>query len=493
MCEYERRYEKMSKLSMTLIGVILVCLTGCDNDKHSARVLERTTSSAERRQIRAEERMENERRENERRENERRENERRENERRENERREKEKAALKEEGRLKKRREQALKIISHEVAADKELVRQYQNEVFAIEENKSAFLRRLNGIEAPDSEIVTNTVTIHAGVEKTKTVVTKVELSENQKSIWKLRTMFADDATCSMYDANTDRSAKKILHELDKEWNTAQDDYLNVTKELQKIDAEEARERQSLKTEFQSERNARISKGSRRIAALKKQREEVLKKIQDHESGRCLMRQMKGPRVTHGIYHGEGGACKCRTEQWRNTLWSINNEINYIQSKTTAEQSTAVGLEESAKLDAISSEASRKRAEINQEYTHQSAVLKGIIDKYEKLLVQDLLDCMVARRENLLQQIDEIVARNELKIKYIDGRSELSPDMATTFINADNQKTVVGLHLLDAKSELQERENRRLINTIKALNDTPINITETSGEKSERKATRKKR
>jgi len=469
----------MNKLSMTLMGVILVCLTGCDNDKHSARVLERTTSSAERRQIRAEERMENERRENER---------------RENERREKEKAALKEEGRLKKRREQALKIISHEVAADKELVRQYQNEVFAIEENKSAFLKRLNGIEAPDSEIVTNTVTIHAGVEKTKTVVTKVELSENQKSIWKLRTMFADDATCSMYDANTDRSAKKILHELDKEWNTAQDDYLNVTKELQKIDAEEARERQSLKTEFQSERNARISKGTRRIAALKKQREEVLKKIQDHESGRCLMRQMKGPRGRYLTgYSAERETCRCKIYDWRTTLHNINSEINNIQSKTTAEQSTAVGLEESAKLDAISSEASRKRAEINQEYTHQSAVLKGIIDKYEKLLVQDLLDCMAARRENLLQQIDEIVARNELKIKYIDGRSELSPDMATTFINADNQKTVVGLHLLDAKSELQERENRRLINTIKALNDTPVNITETSGEKSERKATRKKR
>jgi len=445
-------------------------------------VLERTTSSAERRQIRAEERMENERRENER---------------RENERREKEETARKEEERLKKRREQALKIISHEVAADKEIVRQYQNEVLAIEENKSAFLKRLNGIEAPDSEIVTNTVTIHAGVEKTKTVVKKVELSENQKSIWKLRAMFADDATCSMYDANTDRSAKKILDELDKEWNAAEGDYISVTKALQRIDAEEEQSRKALTTKFQTERNIRVNKGARRITALKKQREEVLKKIRDHESGKCLMRQMNGPRERYSAGFGTAGraTCGCAIHEWQSTLRSINDEINDIQSQKNAEQSTGVGLEESSQLDAISNESARKRDKIIQEYTHQSAVLKGIADKYEKLLVQDLLDCMVARRGNLLLQIDEIVARNELKIKYIDGRSELSPDMATSFIDSDNQKTMAGLNLINSEkeNERREKENERLINTIKALNTTTININDTSDSKPERKTRRKRR
>lgn len=405
----------------------------------------------------------------------------------------KDEAERKEAARIQKRREQALKIISHELAADKEIVKQYQNEVLAIEENKADFIKRLNDIQAPDSETVTNTVTIHAGVEKKKTVVKKVELSENQKSVWKLRVMFEDGVTRSLYDRYTDRSAKKIVDELDREWNIAEGDYLNVTKALMKIDAEEAKARQALTAEFQSERDARISKSGRRINALKKQREEVLKKIRRHESGKCLMSQLAGPR-SHGAFGGnERATCKCEIHAWKDSLQSINDEINNIQSKKNAEQSTSVGLRESSRLDEVSNEASRKRAEINQEYTHQSAVLKGIADKYEKLLVQDLLDFMATRREYLIRQIDEIVARNELKIKYIDGRSELSPEMATSFIDSDNQKTMSGLHLVNKEEEEKrlEKENERLINTIKALNTDTLNLN--VNETSERSPRRRRR
>jgi len=413
------------------------------------------------------------------------ERERRESERADRERREKEEAARKEEERIKKQREQALKIISHEVAADKEIVSRYQCEVLAIAENKAAFLKRWNGIEAPANEVVTNSVTIHAGKTKTKTVVKKVELSENQKAIWELRAMFEDDATCSLYDGYTERSAKKLVAELDREWKRAQDDYNNVTKRLQGIDAEEMRERQALTAKFQSERNTRIFKGGRRIAELKKDRGKLMKKIGDHESGRCRIRQMANPK--------SGSSCRCEISDWRSDLKKIDDEINDLQSMKNAEQSTAVGLNESSRLDDVSKEASRKRAEVNQEYTHQSAVLMGIADKYEKLLIQDLLDFMATKREHLLKQIDEIVARNELKIKYMDGRSELSPAMATAFIDADNRKTMSGLHLIDVDQKKEYVENQRLINTIKALEVESENISKNASRNTERRLRRKKR
>jgi len=463
----------VNKSNIAWMGAVIIFLSGCGNDKQQPQAEQPKVDPVLQLQIQERIRAE---------------------EKAERERREKEEAAQKEEERIRKRREQALKIISHEVAADKEIVKRHQAEVVAIEENKSAFLKRLNDIQAPNSQAVTNTVTVHAGVAKKKTVVKKIELSENQKSVWKLRTMFEDEATRAMYDGYTDRSAKKIVDELDKEWNTAQDDYLNVTKALQKIDAEEARSRQALTAEFQAERNARINKSGRRVAALKKQRAEVMKKIKDHESGKCLMRQMAGPRALRGG-DCERATCKCEIIEWQDTVLAINDEINDIQSQKNAERSTAVGLNESSRLDEVSNEASRKRAEINQEYTHQSAVLKGIADKYEKLLVQDLLDFMATRRDHLLQQIDEIVARNELKIKYMDGRSELSPEMATSFIDSDNQKTMSGLNLINKEQEKErlEKENERLINTIKALNTATININETSEYRSERRSRRKKK
>lgn len=393
--------------------------------------------------------------------------------------REKEEAERKEAERIRKRREQALKIIGHEVAADKEIVKQYQNEVLAIEENKSDFLRRLNAIKIPDVEITTNIVSINQG--KTKKVIKKVKLSEHQKSVRKLMRLYEDGAICTMYESCTDRSAKKLLDELECEWRTEEDDYNNVTKALREVDANEARARKKLTEQLQDKRNARINNNGRRMASLKKRRAEVMKKISYHESRKC------------SISHFSGQKCKCTITEWRSAVQSLNDEINSLQSEMSAEKSTAVGLDEGNQLAEISSKASRKRAEINQDFTHQSAVLKEIADKYQRLLVEDLLDGMAKRREYLLSEIDQIVKRNDLKIKYIDDRSELSPEMATSFIDSDNQKTMAGLHLVNKEQEEQrrEKENERLLNTIKALNT--VNINADINETSERRTRRRRR
>ena len=373
-----------------------------------------------------------------------------------------------------KRKKRALKIIEVEVAADKKLVESLRHELELVDSDRRELMTRFDGIDVPKFICRTNAVRLVNGQVKRK--VERVKLSEDQRLKERLMNLYDDQAVRDMYSNYTDSTAKKVLDEFESEWTDANDKYEGVTLALQKVDDEERKEKDELSAKFSEDRTSRINGYRRRMERIKIEMKPIKKKIGEHTSGRCRIRTMAKP--------GRTQACNCDINSWRSQLNDLEREYYDCQSSLNAEKSTAIGQDENRQIDGVSSRASQKRARINQEYTHQVAVLKEIVDKYNRLLMENLIGKMKDRKEYLTRRIAEVVGKNEIKARYLDGRSELSPELALDFIKDSERRDAdmlgvsrrSAIEMESAKAHQRKLELIKESNTFRVSSDAKLNV-----------------
>ena len=367
-----------------------------------------------------------------------------------------------------KRKKQALKIIELEVLADKKLVEAFRNELGSVDEDRKELMSRFDAIDIPKVVCRTNEVKLATGRMKKK--VERIKLSEDQRLKERLMILYEDQAMRDMYSAYTDSTAKKVLDEFESEWTDANDKYEEVTVALQKVDEEEQQEKDQLSADFSKARASRINQCRRMMEKIQVEMKPLKKKISEHQSGRCRMRSMTKA----------GGGCNCDISTWTSQFDELRREYSDYQSKLNAEKSTAIGQEENRQISGIASRASQKRARINQEYTHQTAVLKEIVNKYNRLLMENLIVKMKDRKEYLTQRIAEVTGKNEVKAGYLDGRMELSPELALDFIKNSERKNADMLGVeRSSESENVHQQKLDLIreaNTIRITSDAKVDV-----------------
>ena len=367
-----------------------------------------------------------------------------------------------------RRKKQALKIIELEVLADKKLVEAFRNELETVDQDRKDLMARFDAIDVPKVICRTNEVKLANGRIKKK--VERIKLSEDQRLKERLMILYEDQAMRDMYSVYTDSTAKKVLDEFEAEWTDANDKYEEVTVALQKVDEEEQREKDQLSANFGKARSSRINQYRRRMEKLQTEMKPLAKKISEHQSGRCRMKSMTRA----------GGGCNCDISTWTSQFDELRREYSDYQSKLNAEKSTAIGQEENQQFSGIISRASQKRAKINQEYTLQASVLKEIVDKYNRLLMENLIVKMKDRKEYLTRRITEVTGKNEVKARYLDGRMELSPELALDFIKNSERKNADMLGV-ERSSETEKAYRRRLdlikeANTIHVTSDAKVNV-----------------
>ena len=367
-----------------------------------------------------------------------------------------------------RRKKQALKIIELEVLADKKLVEALRNELESVDEDRKELMSRFDAIDIPKVICRTNEVKLANGRMKKK--VERIKLSEDQRLKERLMTLYEDQAMRDIYLVYTDSTAKKVLDEFESEWTDANDKYEEVTVALQKVDEEEQREKDQLSANFRKTRSRRINQYRRKMEKIQTEMKPLKKKISEHQSGRCRIRSMIKA----------GGGCNCDISTWTSQFDELRREYSDYQSKLNAENSTAIGQEENRQISGITSRASQKRAKINQEYTHQTAVLKEIVDKHNRLLMENLIVKMKDRKEYLIRRIAEVTGKNEVKARYLDGRMELSPKLALDFIKNSERKNADMLGV-ERRSESEDAHQRRLdlikeTNTIRITSDAKVDV-----------------
>lgn len=359
------------------------------------------------------------------------------------------------------RKKRALKIIELEVAADRKLIETLRHELECVDKDRCDLMTRFDAIEVPKVLCRTNTVTAANGRMRKK--VETVKLSEDQRMRDRLTCLYEDQAVRDMYASYTDSTAKKVLDEFEAEWTDANDKYENVTLALQKVDDEENAEKEQLSSKFNTDRSRRVGRYRCETRIVKESMKPLVKKIREHESGRCRIRTLARPKR-----NGEESSCGCTIGSWQRQLQELERELSDLQSKINAEESTAVGQSENRQIDGVTAKASRKRARINQEYTHQAAILKEIVDKYNRLLMEGLVEKMRLRKEYLKERIAEIVGKNEIKARYLDGRAELSPELALDYIKDAERKNADMLGI--SRSSESDRAYQRKLDLIKESN-----------------------
>ena len=367
-----------------------------------------------------------------------------------------------------RRKKQALKIIELEVLADKKLVEAFRNELESVDEDRKDLMSRFDAIDVPKVICQTNEVKLSNGRIKKK--VKRIKLSEDQRLKERLMILYEDQAMRDMYSTYTDSTAKKVLDEFESEWTDANDKYEEVTVALQKVDEEEQQEKDQLSANFRKTRSSRINQYRRMMEKIQTEMKPLKKKISEHQSGRCRIRSMTKA----------GDRCNCDISTWTSQFDELKREYSDYQSKLNAENSTAIGQEENRQISGVTSRASQKRARINQEYTHQTAVLKEIVDKYNRLLMENLIAKMRDRKEYLTHRIAEVTGKNEVKARYLDGRMELSPQLALDFITNSERKNADMLGV-ERRSDSENAHQRRLdlikeANTIRVNSDAKLDV-----------------